>query len=122
MILKLNNNEMKASDLAVSAVGYISETAVLRAVKVTYAKDSDGNKTNVIESSSFICVDPINYASFTLKVNGARIFITPEALEEAEELVYIDIPVSETIIKPYSIEYGKAKVSIIAPYIKVRAS
>ena len=122
MTLKLNNNQIKASELSISAVGYISEVAVLRDVKVSYIKDSDGKATNVIESSRYTCVDPVTFATFTLKVNGARVLITPEAVAESEEHIYIDIPVDETIIKPYAIEYGTAKVSIIAPYIKVRTS
>lgn len=122
MIAKLNDNKIKATELCISAVGYIPDVAVLRDVKFSYIKDSDGKATNVIESSRYTCVDPVTFATFTLKVNGARVFISPEAVAEADEHMYIEIPVDETVIKPYAIEYGTAKVSIIAPYIKVQAS
>lgn len=122
MISKLNDNKIKASELCISAVGYIPNVAVVRNVKLNYVKDSEGKNTNVIESTRLTCIDPETFVTFSLKTIGARVFITPEAVAESEEHIYIDIPVDETIIKPYAIEYGTAKVSIIAPYVKLRTS
>jgi hypothetical protein len=110
---------MDANLFAISAADKIPPTAVLRNVRFTYQTDSDGNRTNVIESVRYDCVDPSNYASFTLKVNGSKAVITPEELENAEDVIFIDIPTESTIIKPYALEYGKAKVSIITPMVKI---
>ncbi|MCM1084082.1 MAG: hypothetical protein NC393_13320 [Clostridium sp.] len=119
MKLYLNNNQMPATELVFSAEGKLPEVAVLKNVKFTYETDSDGKHTEKIIAIRYECVDPETFASFTIKVNGGKAVITPEQLEETEELVYIEIPVKDTLIKPYAIEYGMAKVSIIAPYIKL---
>lgn len=119
MNVKLNANAMKVSDLAVNAEGIIPDTAVLRDVRVSKAKDSEGNFTEHIEAVRYDCIDPNTYALFTLKVDASSPVISKEDLDAAEEPVYITIPVEKIVIKPYEIAYGVAKVSIVAPYVKV---
>lgn len=119
MKLKIDNNSVDVKNLAIIADGKISKEVALRNVRYTYQTDSDGNRTDTIKAILYDCVDPVNFATFTLKVNSSKAVITPEELEEAEDVVYIEIPVELTVIKPYSIEYGKAKVSIIAPNVKL---
>lgn len=115
----LNNNALKISDITLSAEGIISEVVVLRDIRPSYAKDGEGNRTDVIECIRYDCVDPNNYATFTIKVESTRAIMSKEDLEASEDAIYISIPVKETLIKPYKIEYGKAEVSIVAPYVKV---
>ena len=114
----IDSNSMDVKDLTLIAEGKIPPQVVVRNVRYAYQTDADGNKTDTIKAVLYDCVDPVNFATFTLKVNSSKAVITPEELEEAEDVVYIEIPVELTVIKPYSIEYGKAKVSIIAPQVK----
>lgn len=115
----LDNNNMKASELEVSAVGIIPEIAVVKNVRVSNVLDAEGKKTDKVEAVRYVCVNPDNFSMFTLKVETTRPVVTKEILEASEEPVYIMIPVSEVVIRPYAIEYGNAKVSVIAPYVKL---
>lgn len=117
--MKIDNNSMDVKDLTLIAEGKIPPQVVVRNVRKAYQTDADGNKTDTIKAVLYDCVDPVNFTTFTLKVNGSKAVITSEELEESEDVVYIEIPVELTVIKPYSIEYGKAKVSIIAPNVKL---
>jgi hypothetical protein len=110
---------MKTTDLTILAEGKIPETAVLREVKITYQQDNNGMRTSVIDSIRYQCVDPVTYSNFTIKVLKSNPIITEEELEKSEDVVFLDIPVSQTLIKPYAIEYGNVKVSVIAPYVKL---
>ena len=115
----LNNNTIKASELEISAVGKIPELAVVREVRTSYALDAEGKRTDKIDAIRYDCVNPDNYSSFTIKVEITRPVVTNEILEGSEEPIFVSIPVEEVVIKPYAIEYGNVKVSIIAPYIKL---
>lgn len=119
MKIMIDNNIMKASELEISAVGIIPDVAVVKNVRVSNVLDAEGKKTDKVEAVRYDCVNPDNFSTFTLKVETTRPIVTKEILEASEEPVYITIPVSEVVIRPYSIEYGNAKVSIIAPYVKL---
>ena len=45
--------------------------------------------------------------------------ISEKELENAEHPIFISIPLKDSIVKPYKIEYGKVKVSIQVPYVKI---
>lgn len=115
----LDNNLIKASALQVSAVGIIPEVAVVRNVRLSYVMDTDGKKTEKVEAVRYDCVNPDNFTTFTIKVESTRPVVTKESLDASEEPVYVSIPVEEVRIRPYAIEYGKAKVTIVAPYVKL---
>lgn len=115
----LDNNNMKASDLEVSAVGIIPEIAVVKNVRISNILDAEGKKTDKVEVVRYDCVNPDNFSMFTLKVETTRAVVTKEILEASEEPIYISIPVADVVIRPYEISYGNAKVSIIAPYVKL---
>lgn len=119
MRVAIENNVMKASELEVSAVGKISDIAVLKNVRVSNVKDAEGKKTDKVEAVRYDCVNPDNFSTFTLKVETTRPVVTKEILEASEEPIYISIPVDEVVIRPYEISYGNAKVSIVAPYVKL---
>jgi len=115
---QIDKNVTDIKHLTFTAEGKIPPQVVVRNVRFAHETDADGNRTDTIKAVLYDCVDPVNFATFTLKVNSNKAVITPEELEEADDVVYIEIPLESTVIKPYAIEYGKAKVSIIAPQVK----
>ena len=119
MKVVVDKNVMRASELEVSAVGIIPEVAVVRNVRISNVLDAEGKKTDKVEAVRYDCVNPDNFSSFTLKVETTRPIVTKEILEASEEPIYISIPVEEVAIRPYEISYGNAKVSIVAPYVKL---
>lgn len=119
MKIMIDNNIMKASELEISAVGIIPDVAVVKNVRVSNVLDAEGKKTDKVESVRYDCVNPDNFTTFTVKVETTRPVVTKEILETAEEPIYISIPVEEVVIRPYEISYGNAKVSIVAPYVKL---
>lgn len=115
----INGNQIKINHLELPASGIIPTEAVLKNVRPSYAKDKDGKKTELIESVKYDCVNMENFSSFTVKVLSSQQVITKEALEASDELVCIKIPVEETVIRPYEIAFGVAKVTVLAPYVKL---
>lgn len=119
MAIKISNNEVKASDLNLPAAGIISDEVVVSDVTLQRRKDKEGNLTDEIECVRYTCTDPKTYSSFKLKVETIKPVISKEDIENSETPIFIRIPVDDTTIKPYAIEYGKAKVSIIAPFVEL---
>ena len=119
MRVVIDNNVMKASELEVTAVGKISDIAVLKNVRVSNVMDAEGKKTDKVEAVRYDCVNPENFSTFTIKVETTRPVVTKEILEASEQPIYISIPVEEVVIRTYEISYGNAKVSIVAPYVKL---
>jgi len=115
----IDNNVMEIADLEVSAEGKISEILVVKKVRPSYMKDAEGKITENIENIKYDCVDPETFASVTLKVQSTRPIVTNEMIEASESVIYIKVPVSETIIRPYEINFGKAKVTVIVPYVNM---
>lgn len=110
---------MKANDLEMSGSGIISEEVVLKAIRVSYKYDDEQKRTDIIESIKYDCVDPESFSFFTIKVNTATPVITQEMLETSENSVFLYIPVDEVVIRPYELGFGVAKVSIVAPYVRL---
>lgn len=115
----INNNSLTIEDISFPAQGYLPEKAVLKEVRVSYKKDENEKVTSEVEATRYLCINPENYDSFTLKVPGKKPVISPDEFKKLETVIHLEIPVSETLIKPYSIDYGKVKVSIIAPDVKI---
>ena len=115
----INDNVMRVSELKVSAVGIIPDVAVVKNVRISNALDAEGKKTDKVEVVRYDCVNPVDYSSFTIKVETDCPVITQEMLEATEELVFISIPVDEVEIRPYEINFGRVKVSIVAPFVKL---
>lgn len=117
--MSIDQNQMKASLLEMSASGFISNLAVLKKVSPVFEKDANGKMTANFSIVRYTCVDVNNFSTFVVKVNSSNLVISQEDLDIAKDPVYVEIPVEETVIKPYEIRFGKAKVSIIAPYLKI---
>lgn len=115
----IDNNIMKADALVMGATGLISEQLVLLDITYQYKTDEAGEKTKEVEYVKYKCIDTATYSSLMIKVKTNKPVISNADLEASEDAVYIRIPVDETLIKPYAIEYGKAKVSIIAPRVEL---
>ena len=115
----IENNVMKVSELEIPAVGIIPDVAVVKNVRISNVLDAEGQKTDKVEAVRYDCVNPDNFSTFTLKVETKRPVVTKEILEASEEPVFISIPVEEVVIRPYAIEFGNAKVTILAPSVKL---
>lgn len=115
----VDNNTMKSSDLEVSGVGIIPEVAVVKEVRISNIMDADGKRTDAVDCIKYVCVNPDNFSSFVLKVNATRPIVTNEAIENSEKPIFVSIPVSEVVIRPYEIAYGRAKVTISSPFVKL---
>ena len=115
----IENNEMAVDNLEVSAKGKVADVLVVRKVRPQYVKDAEGKITDKIEAVRYDCIDPETYAIITLKVLSTHPVVTNEIIETAEDAIYIAVPVDETVIRPYEIKFGKAKVSIIVPFVKL---
>lgn len=119
MKVMIENNIMKANEFVISAKGILPEIAVLKNVRLNYKMDAEGKKTDLIECVRYDCIDPDNFSTFSLKCESNRAVVTQEILESTEEPIFIRIPVEQTCIRPYEISYGKAKVTIVAPDVKL---
>lgn len=115
----LDNNVLPVTAFVVSAADYLPQIAALKGVSEIFEKDSTGQRTDILQAITYHCVNTENFRNFSIKVLDAKRIITAAQLEEASEVVYVEIPVKDCILKPYEISYNKCKVSIIAPYIKL---
>ena len=115
----INENRIKIDLLNISASGIVPQVAILKNIRITYGKDDNGRKTNLIEVILYDCVNADDFSTFTIKVESKKPVISPEELEEMENPLYIEIPVEKTRIKPFEISFGVARVSIIAPDVKL---
>lgn len=115
----INNNVITVGEISFPAEGYVPEKAVLKEVRVSYKKDENGKITEDIDATRYHCINPDNFDTFTVKVPGKKPVISLDEFKKLETVLYLEIPVSETLIKPFVIEYGKVKVSIIAPEVRI---
>lgn len=117
----ITNNVMDANIFSIPATDILSPLAVLKSVKAVYEKDSEGQRTNKVQAYRYELVDMKTYSSFTVRVMGDSPVVSPEELEKTDDgdLLIVELPLDKTIIKPYEIAYGRAKVSITIPYIKL---
>lgn len=115
----VDDNQLCVSDINISAVGLIPPIAAVTNVSYIYKIDAQGKRTDQVEGVRYRCANPKDFTVFTLKTLSARAVITAEELAESEDVIYIAIPVKDVVIKPYKVEYGVAKVSIIAPLVKL---
>ncbi|HBD01329.1 MAG TPA: hypothetical protein DC053_21450 [Lachnoclostridium sp.] len=117
--IRMSDNKIKAKDLVLTGKEFFeSEDFVLRGVKVNFRYDG-GKKTDVIDSISYYCVDPLTFNSVTFKVNTTKPVIEQDTIDKATDSIYINVPINEAIIKIYKLEFGIMSVSITVPYVKL---
>ena len=68
-----------------------------------------------VESITYTVVDPETFTTMKIKVLNPTPVITQDELDRSDSPVFITFPLDKTKVRPYSIEYGKVKVSIVAP-------
>lgn len=120
MSVKLCDNKIKINELATTLDSYTEEkTFALKSVGLVKKKDGEGKATDIVEAVRYSVVDISNYNTFTVKVMGATPVVTNEMVEQSDETIYITIPTDQTLVKPYEISYGTAKLSIQAPYVEL---
>ncbi len=116
----INNGKIKVADLNINPVGIIPPKVSLRGVRLTYQKDAEGKRiSDDVVAIKYDVMDPVTLGTFTVKVDSNRPVITPEAFEAAETTLYLELPLNEIKINPYSISYGIAEVSVVAPSVKL---
>lgn len=117
--IRMSDNKIKAKDLVLTGKEFFeSEDFVLRGVKVNFRYDG-GKKTDIIDSISYYCVDPLTFNSVTFKVNTTKPVIEQDTIDKATDSIYINVPINEAIIKIYKLEFGIMSVSITVPYVKL---
>jgi len=117
--IRMSDNKIKAKDLVLTGKDFFeSEDFVLRGVKANFRYDG-GKKTDVIDSISYYCVDPLTFNSVTFKVNTTKPVIEQDTIDRATEAIYINVPINEAIIKIYKIEFGFMSVSVNIPRVKL---
>jgi len=117
--IRMSDNKIKAKDLVLTGKEFFeSEDFVLRGVKINFRYDG-GKKTDIIDSISYSCVDPVTFNSVTFKVNTTKPVIEQDTIDKATDSIYINVPISEAVIKIYKLEFGIMSVSITVPYVKL---
>ena len=109
-----NGNEIPTDDLQVELPKIIPQQSVLR--DIALPKEEDGKEPFV----RYTLLNPTNFDTFKVKVPGNTPIITKEQLAESTENIIVELPISQLKAKVYAISYGKAKVSITAPAIRIK--
>ena len=114
-------NLINASVFAMSAdkMGIFGKTLAVQKVRFDYATDADGKLTDRVVAVKYDTVDPDNFSEQTIKVEGSKPVITQKEIDATDDATYINVPLDKTIVKPYSIEFGKAKLSVKAEFVEL---
>lgn len=118
-------NKISASDLQFRLAEIFREKTlefILTDVRNRYKYDENRNRTEVVEAVVYTVIELNSFSTFDVKVPATVPVITQEDLEQAEERVFVEIPLEETFVRPYKMEYGTATVSIVAPYITLASA
>lgn len=115
---QINKNLVDSKLLAMPLSSFTSTTEyAVTAVRDNY-EYQDGRKTDKWQSTTISCVDTVSFATFNLKVSN-RINLTQAEIDNSEDAIFVQIDLDRTFVHPYSIEYGKAKVSIVTDSVKI---
>lgn len=90
---------------------------VLKEVRPNFEYHNN-KRTDQVQSISYRVVDTISFDTFVVKVKDTTPIITQQELATRDMPVYVQFPLEHTIVKPYSLEFATAKVSIVAPYVE----
>lgn len=117
MIAHLDNNKVKTCVFVKMLSEFTKhDTFVIKSVRVNKVFDKEANKvSDVNESVTYTVVETETFSSMKVKVTNPVPVITQDELDRSDSPVFITFPLDETKVRPYSIEYGKVKVSIVAP-------
>ncbi len=121
MIIKsLNGNKCRIADIAFP-MDSITTTSTFAVTNVSIQKKYVNNQaTNEVEGINYTLIDTQTFTQIRVKVPTTdKPVITQEQLDASDIPVFVKVPINETIIKPYKIEYGSAHLSIVAPYLEL---
>ena len=72
-----------------------------------------------MEAIIYVCTDLSTLSRLRIRVNSTTPVIEPEELENSDDILFIKVPINDTIVRVYDVSYGKAKLSIIAPFLSL---
>lgn len=111
------NNKCKISDLTFK-MSDITTTNIFVVTKVSIVKKYvDGKATEEVEGVNYTLTDTHTFAQIRIKALTTKPVVTQEDLDTSDTPIFIEIPLDETVVKPYKIEYGTVSLSITAPYV-----
>lgn len=112
-----NGNKCKIANLTFP-MSSITETNIFVVSKVSIVKKYlDGKATDEIEGINYTLTDTHTFTQIRVKALTTAPVVTQEELDASDTPIFIEIPLDETFVKPYKIEYGTVSLSIIAPYV-----
>lgn len=118
MKILINKNQIEPKLLEFPLSNFTENAEfVVTAVKDNYAYENE-KKTDKWLSTTISCVDTVTFATLDVKVSQ-HINLSQTEIDNSESAIYVEIPLDETIVRPYEIKFGKAKVSIVAPSVKI---
>ena len=113
------NNKCKISDITFP-MSEITSTKLYAVTSVTVSKEYvDEKATDKVLGINYVLVDPKTFTQIRVKTSATVPVVSQEQIEQSETPVLVEIPINETLVKPYKIEYGKVSLSIVAPYLKL---
>ncbi|HBI62139.1 MAG TPA: hypothetical protein DDY31_13170 [Lachnospiraceae bacterium] len=117
----LDGNMARISDFERPLADFISnEKFVLKNIRENKAYDKTTKKVlNVVESITYTVAATDTFSNMKVKVLSSMPVITQKELEDSDCPVFVSFPLETTLVRPYSIEYGAVKVSIIAPQVQL---
>ncbi|NBH36639.1 hypothetical protein D3Z58_24840 [Clostridiaceae bacterium] len=117
MIAHLDNNKVKTCVYVKMLSEFTKHnTFVIKSVRVNKVFDKEANKvSDVNESVTYTVVETETFSSMNVKVANPVPVITQDELDRSDSPVFITFPLDKTEVRPYAIEFGKVKVSIVAP-------
>ena len=112
-------NKCKTADLTFK-MSEITATNVFVVTQVSIVKKYvDGKATDEVEGVNYTLTDPQTFAQIRVKALTTTPVVTQEKLDANNTPIYIEIPLDETVVKPYKIDFGTVSLSITAPYVKL---
>ncbi len=117
--MTINNNSISVRDLTLSAEGIIKEQVICKDIRFVYEKDENGKWSSEPVAVRYSCINPETFDTFSVKVPGSIPVTDIDDFKKSGAFIILEVPVKDTLIKPYRIEYGKALVSITAPFVKL---
>lgn len=112
-------NKCKISDITLS-MSQVTDSDVFAVTGVSIIKKYvDGKPTDDVDGIRYLLTDTKTLTQISVKTLEKKPAITQDEIDNAGCLMYVKLPIEETLIKPYKMEFGKVSVSIIAPSVEV---
>ena len=117
--MRINDNICKADCFEMQLSDFVNNGRFfLTNVDRRYKYDENHKRTNVVESIVYTVTDE-RLNRFQIRVPSTVPVIEQDKLDESEEIPFVELPINETVVKPYKMEFGKVYVSISAPWIRL---